>query len=202
MKNNSHNSSPKLSTNGLSVPLDFPVIQYESVHKIIGSTQASHPLYEHFSGAWNALAYRFRAAIDYGDIFVESLRNYGDAPPPEERYVQERTLFDFFGSGFSVFESTFYGLYTIGAFLEPTYFSLTSKEDQRNVSPKRTNEAFVRAFPTDPILIAFQEITSDTEYRRWRDIRNVLTHRTAPGRRIYASIGGKDPIPAVWKLND
>lgn len=202
MKNNSHNSYPKLSTNGLSVPLDFPIFQYESVHKIIGSTKANHPLYEHYSGAWNALAYRFRAAIDYGDIFVESLRTYGDAPPSEERYIQERTLFNFFGSGFSVFESAFYGLYTIGAFLEPKYFSLSSKEDQRSISPKSTNDAFVRAFPTDSILTTFQEVISDAEYQRWRDIRNVLIHRTAPGRRIYASMGGKDTIPAVWKLND
>lgn len=29
----------------------------------------------------------------------------------------------------------------------------------------------------------------------------VLIHRTAPGRRIYVSIGGDDALPTEWKLN-
>jgi hypothetical protein len=31
---------------------------------------------------------------------------------------------------------------------------------------------------------------------------NVLTHRTAPGRRIYVSIGVEDAVPTEWKLNN
>src|SRR5680860_162031 len=105
-----------LRGNGLLVPADFPTAPYEVVLQVVESTQARHALYEHHAGAWNALAYRFRASVDCGDLFVTLLNTHGSAPEPQERYLQERALFDFFSAGFSVFECAFYGLYTIGAF--------------------------------------------------------------------------------------
>jgi hypothetical protein len=33
-------------------------------------------------------------------------------------------------------------------------------------------------------------------------MRNVLTHRAAPGRRVYVGIGTDDAPPVEWKLND
>lgn len=200
MKKPAQNLSPTLRTNGLRVSPDFPTIQYESIHEVIVS-QTSNSLYEHYAGAWNALAYRYRAALDYSNIFVYLLKVNGATPPPEERYMQERTLFDFFSSGFSVFESTFYGLYTMGAFLNPTIFPLVSEKDQQRVSPARTKESFSHAFPEDPILTAFTALFADPEYQQWREIRNILTHRTAPGRRIYVSFGSEDSPMTEWKLN-
>jgi hypothetical protein len=195
--------APKvLKTNGLIVPDDFPFAQYESIHAVIVSKQAGHALYGHYAGAWNAMAYRFRASIDYSEYFVASLRAHGSEPKPEERYIQERTLFDFFSSGFSVFESTFYGLYTIGAFLAPATFHLASERDQQQVTPNRTKDSYAHAFHGDPILVAFATLFADPEYQQWREIRNVLTHRTAPGRRIYVSIGTEDAPPTEWKLNN
>lgn len=199
MRNHNQNI---LQTNGLIVPTDFPNTQYEAVHKIIESTQSGHDLYEHYSGAWNALAYRFCASIDSGNIFVASLRTHGATPPPQERYTQERALFEFYSSGFSVFESTFYGLYTIGAFLEPSVFSLSSQRDQQRVSPSRARDAFTLAFPRDPILDTFTSIFGHQEYQRWREVRNVLTHRAAPGRRLYVSLGSEDTPLTEWKLNN
>jgi hypothetical protein len=195
--------APKvLKTNGLLVPDDFPFAHYELIHTTIASKQAGHVLYEHYAGAWNALAYRFRASIDSSDVFVASLRVHSAEPKPGERYMQERALFDFFSSGFSVFESTFYGLYAIGAFLAPTIFPLASERDQQQVTPSRTKDAYARAFPGDPILLTFATLFGDPEYQQWREIRNVLTHRTAPGRRIYVSIGTEDAPPTEWKLNN
>lgn len=43
---------------------------------------------------------------------------------------------------------------------------------------------------------------SDPGYQRWRDMRNILTHRAAPGRRVYVGIGADDAPPVEWKLND
>lgn len=202
MKNNVETSSLILPTNGLLVPTDFPIAQYAFVHKIIEAAQAKHPLYEHYAGAWNALSYRFRAAVDYGNFLVESLKKHGSTPLPEERYIQERILFDFFSSGFSVFESSFYGLYAIGAFISPADFSLASGKDQQHVTPNSTKDAFARAFSNDPIVTEFEKLFSDPEYQQWREIRNILTHRTAPGRRIYVSFGNDNAPATEWKLNN
>lgn len=194
--------SHELKSNGLVVPDDFPVGAYESVYRAIESKKAAHLLYEHYAGAWTALAYRFRAAMDYGEYFVALLKKHGATPPPEERYLQERALFDLYSSGFAAFECAFYGLYTVGAFISPREFPLTTPREQQQVSPSRTKVAFARAFPGDPILAVFAALFADPQYQQWREIRNVLTHRTAPGRRIYVSIGDDDEPPTEWKLNN
>jgi hypothetical protein len=191
-----------LQNNGLLVPCDFPTAAYESVHNVIAQKCAAHALYEQYVGAWNALAYRFRSSVDYGDAVVASLMAHGTAPKAEERYRQERALFGFFSSGFSTMESTFYGLFAIGAFITPTAFPLTTPKEQQQVSPKRTTEAFTNAFAGDPILQAFATLFADPSFQRWREIRNVLTHRTAPGRRLYVSFGDEDVPATEWKLTN
>ena len=194
--------SHTLRTNGLVVPNDFPAAAYESVHGTIESRKGTHPLYEYFAGAWNGLAYRFQAAIDYGNMFAVHLDRHGPAPRSNERYLQERALFDFYSSGFSAFECAFYGLYAIGALISSEEFPLATPSEQQQVSPSRTKDAFTHAFAGDQILTTFAALFADSEYQRWREVRNVLTHRTAPERRISVSIGSDDEPPAVWKLNN
>ena len=65
MKNLAKSGNSILTTNGLNMPNIFPTISYEKIHKIVVLTQANHLLYDHYAGAWNALAYRFKAAIDH-----------------------------------------------------------------------------------------------------------------------------------------
>jgi hypothetical protein len=163
---------------------------------------AGHRHYEHFAGAWNALAYRYQAVIDAGEAFSDLIAAHGTTPAPDVRYQQERALFDFYSAGFSVFECTCYALYAIGAFIRPDLFLLGTERDQQRVSPPSTRDAFGRAFPGDPICAAFATLFADPEYQQWREVRNVLTHRTAPGRRIYVSIGMDDELPTEWKLNN
>ena len=197
-----HTSITTLQTNGLVVPNDFPAVAYGEIHKLVVGSWSTHALYEHYAGAWNAVAYRFRALVDYGDTFIDSLKTYGTAPEPEERYQQEKSLFGFFSSGFSTFESLFYGLFTIGAFVAPAAFPLLTPKDQQQVSPTRTKDAFTKAFATDPIVTAITGTLAAPDFQKWREIRNVLTHRTAPGRRMYVSIGSDDVPPDEWKLNN
>ena len=158
--------------------------------------------YDQYTGAWNALAYRFHGAIDAGAIFQKSLNQFGPHPGPHQRYQQEEALFNFFSNGFAAFEAMFYGLFAVGSFIDPQAFPLTTPQEQQRVSPVRTADAFSGAFVNDPILDAFTKLFADPSYQRWRAMRNVLTHRAAPGRRVFVGIG-KDDAPAVeWKLND
>lgn len=188
----------KLSTIGLGVPVGFPFVAYETVHKLVGSACGSHTLYQHYAGGWNALGYRYRACIDCGSYFIWHLEKHGASPPHEERYVQERTLFDFFGSAFSVFECAFYALYALGGMIQLYSFPLATDEDQRRVTPAKTRDTFSKVFPTDPILVVLSKVLADPDFERLRSIRNVLTHRTAPGRHLYV---GSDDLPK-WKLTD
>lgn len=187
--------------NGLIPAADFPAQHYEAVHQRVVRAWGSHPLYEHYAGAWNAVAYRFHAAVDAGDNFQASIAKAGSTPTPEERYLQDKALAEFFGGGFSAFESFFYALHAIGAFIDPSAFPLGTPRAQQQVSPKQTSEAFRRAFAGDPIHAAFVSLFADPAHQELREIRNILTHRTAPGRRMYVGIGEDDAPPTEWKLN-
>jgi hypothetical protein len=191
-----------LTTNGLLPAEDFPVRPYESVHERVVSTWGKHKLYEHYAGAWNAVAYRFHAAVDAGDDFQASIVAAGATPSAEERYRQDKALAEFFGGAFSTFESVFYALHTIGAFIDPSGFSLATPKAQQQVSPRQTSDAFRRAFPGDSILGSFDALFADAQHQELREIRNILTHRTAPGRRMYVGIGDDDAPSAEWKLNN
>lgn len=191
-----------LTPNGLIPHGDFPFEPYEAVHAKVAARWSMAASYHQYSGAWNALAYRFHGSIDAGAKFQKSLKDFGSHPAPHQRYQQEEALFNFFSSGFAAFEALFYGLFGIGSFINAVTFPLTTPKEQQRVSPSHTNEAFKRAFPGDPLLVALASLLSDPGYQRWREMRNVLTHRAAPGRRVYVGIGSDDAPPVEWKLND
>ena len=69
-----------LSTNGMVAPEAFPIVQYEAIYEKTLAQHGSHQCYDHFSGSWNALAYRFRASIDQDRQFADSLDAYGAEP--------------------------------------------------------------------------------------------------------------------------
>ncbi|QQR77728.1 MAG: hypothetical protein IPJ67_01090 [Candidatus Moraniibacteriota bacterium] len=190
-----------LKTNGLIIQ-SFPQEKYESIHLILSSRYAEKNEYEHFSGAWNAIAYRYRGAIDYGSDFVKLIKLYGTAPQPEKRYLQEQALFNHFSSCFSVFESVCYGFFAIGSIINPEYFSISDKADQRKISPETTKKTFQKAFPDEQITKTLIELTADSEFENIRNTRNILIHRTAPGRKIYLHIGEDESLPTEWKLNN
>ncbi|MDP3495482.1 MAG: hypothetical protein Q8R82_20430 [Hyphomonadaceae bacterium] len=190
-----------LSTNGLVPAVDFPTGPYEAIHGIVGK-MVQHALYEDYAAAWNAVAYRFHAAVEAGEAFEQSLKADGATPLPAQRYKQDKALAHFFADGHSTFESVFYALYAIAAFVEPTRFSLATPADRRKVSPPKTETAFVAAFPGDPILLAISALFADPAYLEWQRIRNVLTHRAAPGRMMYVGIGNDDAPATEWKLDN
>jgi hypothetical protein len=193
---------PTLSNNGLTAHEDFPVAPYEAVHERVVSKWSQDTNYPHYTAAWNALAYRFQSAADAGVKFQASLRSFGPNPGPQQRYMQEQALFNFFSNGFSAYESLFYGLFVIGSFIDPDSFPLLSQKDQQRVSPNYTANMFFKTFPDDAITDTFESLFSERSYQSWRDMRNILTHRAAPGRRMYVGLGGDDLPPVEWKLND
>jgi hypothetical protein len=191
-----------LPNNGLVPPPEFPTAEYATIFVLVGGAWGKHPEYGHFSAAWNALAYRFAGAFEVGKEFTRSLEQEGASPPPKSRFAQEQALYHCFSNWFSAFEAAFYAHYALGLFLRPAEFDLSTATAQQRVSPQSTMRAYAKAFAGDPLLKAFQKLFADPGYLEVRDIRNVLTHRTAPGRRMYVGIGSGDAPPVEWKLNN
>ncbi len=190
-----------LKTNGLIIE-NFPQEQYESIYLMVSGKYGNSKEYEHFSGAWNAVSYRYKSTVDEANLFIKLLKQDGSTPPPEERHLQEKTLFYHFSSCFSVFESVFYALYSIGSIINTSFFSMKSEKDLQKISIASTQTAFENAFPSDPIVLAFQKLIGDNEFKKLRTVRNILTHRTAPGRKMYVGLGYEDVPSVEWKLTN
>jgi hypothetical protein len=190
----------RVSTVGLSLPDDFDVESYQAVHSRMKGMAASAPVsWSEYAGAWNAVAYRFLTCAEHDKTFTESILRHGDAPPQLERYVQERELFGFFVTGLATIESLCYAAYAIASMLDEGVFPIATEENKRLISPRTTAPRFAEAFPTYEITRALRQVVGSHELHDWREVRNTLTHRTAPGRVIHASTSGPAK-PAVWKI--
>ena len=190
-----------LTMNGLAMPDDFPSAHVEEIYKRLLPLSETHiELYAQCAGAWNALSYRYLALVEYADAFSASLAKHGSAPSHDERYRQERQLFGFFSNGFSAFEALFYGMFAVGSFLDSTSFPLSSPKDERRVSASRTVDAYAHSFADDPIVSVLKSVVDDRAYTEWKEVRNVLTHRTAPGRILFVGIDETETPADQWKL--
>jgi len=186
-----------LSTIGLIMPSDFPVAHYESINQRARNHGGDSAVQEQFAGAWNAVAYRFDAVVEYQAALSASLDRSHHGVVGPERSRQERDLFGFFSNGFSVFESVSYGLFSLGALICTTEFPIATPDDQRRISPSSTIRRITNAFREDPVIQVTTSVTTDPAYVEWSEVRHVLTHRAAPGRNIFVD---REMRPTEWKL--
>jgi hypothetical protein len=183
------------------MPSSFPSATYEAVYARVRAWPGAANAFGHFGGAFNALSYRFRAAHDLAIAFQQSVVSEGTSPPPDPRYHQERLLFEFYSSCFSVLEAYFFALFAVASILSPSDFPLATPADEQKVTPTNTLKLLAKHFAGDPIVMALTTLTQSDDYKALRATRNVLTHRTAPGRLMYVSIGEDDAPLTEWKLD-
>jgi hypothetical protein len=191
----------KLSINGLTMPDDFPTLAYEAIYRRAFLRSKSLPVeYDNFASAWNAIAYRFLEACEIENRLPDLLRT-GDAGDPQHRFRQESDLFAFFSNLISVFESSFYGLYSLGAMLDKATFPIATERDRQRISPSSTASCISKAFGGDAINQVIAQILADQDYLESREVRNILTHRAAPGRTFFVGLGSSDePLADQWKI--
>lgn len=194
-------ASAPLKSTGIAMPAEFPSTAYEAVYARVRAWPGTGNALGHFGGAFNALSYRFRAAHDLAIAFKQSVVSEGTSPPPDPRYRQERLLFEFYSSCFSVLEAYFFALFAVANILNPSGFPLATPADEQKVTPSNTLKLLAAHFAGDPIIAALTALTQSEDYKALRATRNVLTHRTAPGRLMYVSIGEDDAPPTEWKLD-
>lgn len=188
---------------GLALPSTFPDALFEAVKdRIIAKMPSPSPERENLGGGHNGVRYRLRACADYSEEFIECIRCAGDAPPPEDRYQQERQLFGFFVSGIAALDSFNFFIYFSAAHLRPVRFPTQKPGHIKAIARKSTAEAFGKDFPGEAITTALNNLVNDPKLNEWDGFRNVLAHRAAPGRVLYASFGTSSPDPAAeWKID-
>lgn len=182
-------------TEGLTLPEDFPNIAYESIRNRVAPKIANpSDQLDQFLGAWNAVLYRFMSCAEHDVSFSECIKKVGNAPPRIERYIQERELFNFFMNGLATIESLYYALCVLGSLLNAKNFPL---DVARNINPKKTASQFQMAFPSENLTAILNRTAASSDLQEWKNIRNTLAHRTAPGRLVDIGPRGE----ALWKLN-
>jgi hypothetical protein len=172
-----------LSTTGCVMPSDFNVAAYEAVHqRVSANSHRNQDAWEQYAGAWNGVAYRFLACAESDIAFTTSIRQAGDTPPPLERYLQERELFNFFVTGLASIESLCFGLSAIGSMLAPAKFPMKTLNHLKNIYPKSTATRFASVFSGEPLSATLQHFTATPEFQYLNDIRNsavVICHARA-----------------------
>lgn len=184
-----------LTTIGIAMPDGFPIGPFEAVHARVHSASVrNEKAAREYYGAENGVAYRFRACCEYSDDYVAS----GTANSlPEDRHYQEKALFGFFVSGFSVIESFCYGAFMVGALIDPLTFPIKTDKALKDINPNSTATAFSKSkLSGEPISSLFAALFKHVSYEEWATIRNLLAHRQTPGR--HFNVGGPGPF-VVWK---
>ncbi len=184
------------------LPEDFPSAAYGAVQACMQNRRPENEdLWDQYGGAWRAIAYRYRTCAESDEAFTRSIKIQGGTPPAPYRYEQERDLFLFFVSGWSSLEAFCYGIYAITAFITPENFPMGTNSERRDVNPKSTSKRLQDIFPGEQLTSTLNSVLATPEMREWKEIRNVLIHRTHPGREI--SVGGPPADPSTssrWKV--
>lgn len=180
------------------MPAGFNAIAYEDVHRRIISLKESHfDVWSELAASWNAVAYRFYACAEYNEAFIASVQQTF-SPPPLARYAQERDLYGFFVNGLSTIESFCYALWAIASTLKPAVFLFNMPEHRRSISPETTADKFSshNGYKEEPLAQTLQNLRTASEFVEWKEIRNILAHRSAPSRTFNE--GGSNSGTASW----
>jgi hypothetical protein len=148
-----------------------------------------------FAGGWRGLDVRYRTCLEHDRIFCDSISRNSHA----DQVVQEQQLFGFFTTGLAAVESLFYALYAFGWMVNRSAFPLIVGK-REEVNPERTRDAFRKQYGiAEPLVIAFESVLKDPDWKNWKTIRNVLAHRAVPPRILHLSAGGRSSQKSTYQ---
>jgi len=183
-----------------ALPAEFPTDRAEFVYRRLIDDLGSDSKARRLMGfGFTGVAYRFKAMFRHGLDLEESIATNGLAPPVDIVFKQENSLFSFFVSGMSALDCFFFALHSMGAHYAPDCFDLESNA-LRSVKPRSVTEAFEEEWPNEPISLAIRHLIDSAEFKRWKRVRNVVTHRAVPPRAITIRPG--QSTQAVWQVEE
>ena len=182
----------------LSMPPSFPQDTFQQFIKHVNDffpDPYSHESFndplqkqQQFKRASLAVCYRYRACSECNDTFKALLVNASDrwsewGDDEEQNFKIENTLYQFFMSGLSVFDSLGFCLYFVGNMISSKHFHLVSKP--KRITLEMTSSEFKADFIHASITNHLAHLLKNTEFKRLKEIRNILSHRLSSSRHIY-----------------
>ena len=160
---------------------------YDEVRKVVAAMRHGHDReWRSFAAAWNAVLYRFQAALEADTAFSSSVK-VSRTPPPDERYVQEESLFRFFASACSSLECLYFATYCIGAIIDSDAFPMDLPVNLKKY-PRDVSDAFGARFAKDGLTAVLAKTLESAEFEALRNYRNFLSHRGSLPR--HSHLGG------------
>jgi hypothetical protein len=185
----------------IPVASDFPKADYMEVERRIAVYMASLgvgatpvPGFAGYIGGWHGLIMRFRAADEDRSIATKLLARLQGDLSAEDRYLQERALFGFFGNAMSTVECCCFSIYHLGRMRCPTRFAASD----RKVDVSLTAAEMAKVFPGTRLGVELSALSADRTWLDVKKIRHTLVHRESPGLTIFAGAGGPPARPAEW----
>ena len=179
-------------------PPDFPTAGLETAYReCIDLMGAQTPPVLFMGQGLKGIAYRFRALAEYDEIFTESFIMQGSAPPLDDHFRQETALFGFFTTGLSCLESLFFAMHAMASHYESQTFRLDN-DTLKNVTPQSVRCRFKQCWPNSDLTLEMNDIVDSPEFKNWKDVRNILSHRGVAPRNI--KVGINFPINSDWQL--
>jgi hypothetical protein len=161
--------SRKQKAGPVRIPADFPTTPYASIYSRIAALPPSDTLAE-FEDAWRGLEYRFIA-------FDNACTSFDD--DADDR-TQDAALYSVFSNGIACVECCCYGLFAVGALIEPDKFHLASPTDKRNATVGATLRLFGEVFHDTELTRALFWWLNSREFGWWKETRAMLAQRVAP----------------------
>ncbi len=180
------------------LPDDFPTSDLEKTYRncidIIG---AGKPPVRLMGMGLGGVAHRFRTLAEYDQVFTTSFNNAGGAPPADDYYQQETALFIFFTTGLSCLESFFFAIHAHASYYKPKDFGLEKKQ-LMSVKPKTVATRFKEIWPESDLTKSMNKLVSSKEFKDWKELRNILSHRVVIPRQITIHMNGQ-PNEVIWQ---
>jgi hypothetical protein len=186
-----------LRTLGLAAPVDFPATSYDELTQWVAAVGEERlDPWLAFSAAWNAVGYRAIAAEEHASRYVVSITS---PKSTMNRFTQDDALFHFAVSSLSAIECFFTAAYCVGSLAHPESFPIVRASDL-HFGPVDVANRFRTVSPLERISTLMKSALDDDNFKKLRDLRNVLAHRGTPPRQHYADVSiGFDGRPVVKK---
>ena len=182
-----------------TLPADFPTDLLETEYRrLLDLFQPPREIRSHWAMSFKAVAYRFRAAAEYDELFQELIAKHGVAPPVDVDYRHDKALFGFFVSGLSSIEAFYYAAHSLAAAVDPIAFRIDVTALQ-GINPPTVTERFERRWSNLQVTCAMRALVVDPWYDDWRHVRNLLAHRAVLLKDISISPGGTNAVS--WNLD-
>ena len=144
----------------------------------------------HYTWSWQAVRYRYRSCAECNKEFKALLGNASEAfvsgmGDEELTYKLERSIYVFFVSALSVFDSFALCLYFLGNAIQPAAFPDVA--NPRKITRATTHKAMSATFPRDAITGLIGGLPQDARFATIDAIRNLLAHRISGRRSVCSS---------------